>query len=298
MAKEPKAVALYSCDLKKQRDYELGRGLPLVGLLNNLWKPPYILDVPHSHNCMEIGVCLRGKGRISVGRSAWTFKDGSVVVVPPGMEHTQKNEGEDLTHWHYVLLNVNACLHDYPSRRRPMLQVMFDRTRPGAYLEGDVCRELCQTIESMFAVYERSGSIEEGELDALVYLLLNQLCRIPRDTPESVSASSEYQRAIEPSLQYVTVHFAEEIRVADMAQCCAMSEGYYRKVFERIMGMAPLEYVNRYRISCSMHLLYSTDETVQAIASRTGFASLATYNRNFLKYVGVTPVYWRKNAHY
>ena len=62
------------------------------------------------------------------------------------------------------------------------------------------------------------------------------------------------------------------------------------------MGMSPVEYLNRYRVNRSIYFLYATDETVLSVAGLSGFASIASYNRNFLKYVGVSPTQWRRNA--
>ena len=81
-----------------------------------------------------------------------------------------------------------------------------------------------------------------------------------------------------------------------MAAACAMSESYFRKVFQSVMGVPPLEYVNRYRINRSVQLLSMTNETILTIAGMTGFSSIATYNRNFKRYVGQSPAQWRKNA--
>ena len=42
---------------------------------------------------------------------------------------------------------------------------------------------------------------------------------------------------------------------------------------------------------------FFTDDTVLTIAGMTGFSSIATFNRNFRRYVGMAPEEWRKNAH-
>ena len=128
-------------------------------------------------------------------------------------------------------------------------------------------------------------------------LLIAQLFHAPDQELDGVAVPANERRSIEPALQYVSENYTQEVRMADMAASCAMSESYFRKVFSRIMGMPPLEYVNRYRINRSINLLRFTDETVQSIAGRTGFPSIATYNRNFHRYVGLSPAQWRKNAH-
>ena len=135
------------------------------------------------------------------------------------------------------------------------------------------------------------------ELDAALRILMARVLVLREGLAGDVLAPAEPRRAIEPALKYVSVNYAQEIRMEDLAAKCAMSESYFRKVFAATMGMTPLEYLNRYRINRSVHLLDSTDETVLTIAGMTGFASIATYNRNFRRYVGQSPAQWRKNAH-
>ena len=50
-----------------------------------------------------------------------------------------------------------------------------------------------------------------------------------------------------------------------------MSESHFRRMFTALVGVAPLEYINRYRIHRSLNLLRSTSEPIQNIAARTGF---------------------------
>ena len=78
-----------------------------------------------------------------------------------------------------------------------------------------------------------------------------------------------------------------------MARSCSMSESYFRKVFAQLTGVAPLEYVNRYRIHRAVNLLHLTRESVQNIAGRCGFSSIAAFNRNFKRYAGSSPSQWR-----
>ena len=75
-----------------------------------------------------------------------------------------------------------------------------------------------------------------------------------------------------------------------------MSESHFRRMFTTLVGVAPLEYINRYRIHRSLNLLRSTSEPIQNIAARTGFPSITTFNRNFQRCVGQSPSAWRKNA--
>ena len=280
-----------------QRDYAL-RGTPLVGLLDNPMYPPYVRDALHGHNCMEIGFCLSGSGTIVIEDREWRFASGTIIVVPRGVRHKQDNEGVPVTHWRYVLVDQDAFLNETPMRSRAAMQHLFGRFHAGVYLAAGQSAQAAQrTMEEMYSLYHQRYSLDSLELDALLHLLIAQLFHAPDQELDGVAVPANERRSIEPALQYVSENYTQEVRMADMAASCAMSESYFRKVFSRIMGMPPLEYVNRYRINRSINLLRFTDETVQSIAGRTGFPSIATYNRNFHRYVGLSPAQWRKNAH-
>ena len=281
----------------RQRDYELG-GQPLVGLLDRPWYPPYVLDSPHAHNCMEIGVCLYGAGKLGIGGRAWAFREGSVAVVPRGVDHVQNNEGAPMNHWQYVLVDEAAFLEETPPRLREGARSLLEGMPGGLFVEsGPAADEIRAAAAAMFQRYAACRSLADMALDGMLRVLMARVLALREDLVEDIPAPAETRRIIEPALQYVSRNYAQEIRMEDLAARCAMSESYFRKVFAAIMGMAPLEYLNRYRINRSVHLLDTTDETVLTIAGMTGFPSIATYNRNFRRYVGQSPAQWRKNAH-
>ena len=80
-----------------------------------------------------------------------------------------------------------------------------------------------------------------------------------------------------------------------LARICSMSESYFRKQFARIMGMSPMEHVNRYRVHRAMNLLRTTTDSIQNIAMRAGYSSIAAFNRNFKQYAGLSPSDWRRS---
>lgn len=279
------------------RNYDLSRMTALVGLLDNPMYPPYVEDTPHIHNCMEIGLCLSGKGVITVGGRRWQFAAGTVAVAPKDVLHDQQNTGDPMTHWRYVLVNTEVLLMETPPHRREEVAGIINRIPVGVFLGPEpVAANIRGVIDSMYRAWQERKSLESMEMDAMTRLLLSRLSWMPNETlialPEGVSA----RRAVEPALRYVSENYMLDMRISDMAAACAMSESYFRKLFGRVTGMSPVEYLNRYRVNRSIYYLYATDETVLSVAGLSGFASITSYNRNFLKYVGVSPTQWRRNA--
>lgn len=172
----------------------------------------------------------------------------------------------------------------------------------GLYLPpGDEDGARAASIIHMMFDLERSGGNILPELEAYLLLLLTGLARLrSREKEMDVMAGMEtplVPPALEPALLYVSRHYAEEILVEQMARSCMMSESHFRRMFTAMVGVSPLEYINRYRIPPFAEPP-SLDERVpiQNIAARTGFPSITTFNRNFQRCVGQNPSVWRKNA--
>ena len=284
---------------QEKRDYPLNGESPLAGLLDNPWYPPYVEDCTHFHNCMEVGICISGYGRVEIGRQAWDYTAGTIMVAGRGLRHNQQNADERMTHWRYVLVDEDVILRETPQRHRVAMKKLIDAARrQGLFFEpGEESQNLRIVLDSMFDLHARRQEMALMELEALVYLMMSIMSRTPNPAMAGAAMKSESRELIEPALKYVSENYMREIRMKELADSCAMSESYFRKVFVRLMGMPPLEYVNRYRINRSINLLRATNETILSIASRTGFTSIATYNRCFQRYVGTSPAEWRRNAH-
>ena len=280
----------------RERLYDLDMPSPLVDMTDMPWYPPYALDIWHTHNCLEIGLCLEGSGEAAVGDHCWNFSGGCVLVVPRGLPHYQSNAGKTMTHWRYLAVDSDRLLREIPEiSRRAIREMLAGIARTGLFLEGsDAAEDIGRMIGAMFDLKRKLSEEALPELEAFLLQIMTRLCRAESEGILSGDLNSSQTRVIEPALLFISNNYAADLRVDQLARSCAMSEAYFRRVFARITSLSPLEYVNRYRVHRSMHLLRSTNEPVFNIAVRCGFPSVSTYNRNFLRYAGQTPSQWRR----
>ena len=81
----------------------------------------------------------------------------------------------------------------------------------------------------------------------------------------------------------------------DAAAAIGYDYAYISKLFKRKVGISFRQYVNSLRIMESKHLLKEGAKSIEEIAEHCGFSSLRTFDREFLKQVGVTPSGYQKN---
>lgn len=90
-------------------------------------------------------------------------------------------------------------------------------------------------------------------------------------------------------------YLRDDLRLTDLQRVFPISRSYLSQLFNRELGCSFSDYVNNLRIEESKRLLESEpDASIQEIAERSGFHSISTFRRAFVKYTGCIPSEYRK----
>ena len=81
----------------------------------------------------------------------------------------------------------------------------------------------------------------------------------------------------------------------EMASKVGMSDSHLQRVCRDLYGLTPMDIVMRSRMSHARSLLALTDETLDEIASRVGYATPFSFSRAFKRQTGITPRQFRKH---
>ncbi|MFS0868951.1 bifunctional transcriptional activator/DNA repair enzyme AdaA [Paenibacillus xylanilyticus] len=96
---------------------------------------------------------------------------------------------------------------------------------------------------------------------------------------------------------YIALHYAEPLTLDLLAQISHGSPYHLHRVFKRITGMTPLQYVQEKRMTEAGNLLVNTSLTVTDIGRRVGIANSAYFIAVFRKHTGQTPAHYREQRH-
>ncbi len=96
-----------------------------------------------------------------------------------------------------------------------------------------------------------------------------------------------------PALRYIDGHYDQNIRAADLARICGLSEPHFRLVFTDCINMPPMDYVNLIRVRRACSLLSRKNSPMELVAAECGFASVSAFSRNFKKFLDTTPYQWK-----
>ena len=128
---------------------------------------------------------------------------------------------------------------------------------------------------------------------ALLRLILVELDRIatPPRTPDPPGLSLARQ-----ALTHIEAHCLEPLSLASVARALGRSGPHVAGVVRQETGRTVGEWILEYRMAEARRRLRGTDERVDVIAERVGYADVTHFIRQFRRLHGVTPAAWRRKA--
>ena len=97
-------------------------------------------------------------------------------------------------------------------------------------------------------------------------------------------------------LDYVAENLDQEITVAQLASVSCLSPSHFAHMFSVSMGVAPHRYVSLQRLENAKVMLADCKRSLSDIAFSCQFSSQTSFNRAFLRAIGVTPGEYRRGG--
>jgi transcriptional regulator GlxA family with amidase domain len=130
----------------------------------------------------------------------------------------------------------------------------------------------------------------------------NDVSRLLVSPPHRAGGQTQYMKprshvangSLGPVMGWILEHLDEELTVRAVADRANLSTRTLSRRFEAETGRGVLDWIAARRIEHARALLEDTDLTVTDIAFATGFGSLDTFRRQFVRLSGTTPREYRR----
>lgn len=165
-----------------------------------------------------------------------------------------------------------------------------------ARTDGDAFeQQLCRDVAGSFGTFERGAFGWEiglrNELSRLWLAFLKlaepRLAEGPAQMPR---AAEERMRAM---LDYVGLHYFEDITVADIAAAGLTSERGAHRTFKEELGTTPVRYLREYRVEQACRMLAHTTRPLATVGKMCGLGSPSYFAQVFKASTGRTPSQYR-----
>jgi AraC-like DNA-binding protein len=239
-------------------------------------------DTPFAeqHRCHSISFVRKGSfGCSSRGRS-FDLVAGSVLVGHPGDEYV-------CTHDHVC---GDECLAFFLDPE--LVEAIGDR--------ADVWRVGCAPpLSELMVLGELAQAAADGRsdlgLDEIGHIFASRFVEVLSGRRESQAPAKarDRRRAVEAAL-WIEAHSHQPIDLEDAAAQAEISPFHFLRLFSRVLGVTPHQYLVRSRLRHAARLLADHESSITDIAYDVGFCDLSNFVRTFHRAAGVSPRRFRE----
>lgn len=234
-----------------------------------------LTKTPHIHTHLEMIYLKKGRAQAAVDGKWCSIDEGDLFL-----------SSSNRIHYYKQLSDVEFYLLIFSDAMDPLLQEFLkgrkptDPVVPAAKLPPDIQDQLY-----LIANKRESDSVSE-RLEAKGRVLTFLSTILPLFTYEQDTTASH--DSVKNILQYCSEHYTEPISLDSIAQQLHLSKFYISHVFHQRMQIGFTEFINSLRIKRACELL-RLGTSITDTAFSAGFTSIRTFNRVFLKEIGLSP---------
>jgi AraC family transcriptional regulator len=115
------------------------------------------------------------------------------------------------------------------------------------------------------------------------------------DAARQVTLAAQTQ-AVERAIQFMHTHLHELLTLEDLAAVAYLSPFHFTRVFGRLIGIPPGEFLSALRFQAARRLLLTTSLSVTEICFEVGYTSTSSFTTRFTHLVGLSPRLLRQRA--
>ncbi|MFE4353736.1 bifunctional transcriptional activator/DNA repair enzyme AdaA [Peribacillus butanolivorans] len=102
---------------------------------------------------------------------------------------------------------------------------------------------------------------------------------------------------IEQITEWIDQHYSDPLTLNTLADISHGSPYHLQRLFKRVKGLSPTEYIQQLRLEKAIRMLESSEQPVTEIGLAVGFSSTPYFITLFKKNTGYTPSGYRKAYH-
>jgi AraC-like DNA-binding protein len=234
------------------------------------------------HQSFSVSYVRRGSFGLRTRGESFELVAGSVLVGHPGDEFTCTHDhvrGDECLSFHLAPEWVEALGARSETFRTGVLPPL-----PELMVLGELAQAAAEGRNDL-------GLDEVGMVFAARFLELVS----GRTRPAPDAHARDRRRAVDAAL-WLDANASEPVDLEGAARAAGLSPFHFLRLFSRVLGVTPHQYLVRSRLRRAARLLSDGDRPVTAVALDVGFADLSNFVRTFHRAAGLSPRRFRQAA--
>ena len=216
----------------------------------------------------SISIRLHGSAKFETKDKVFNIKKGDIIYIPKNADYRQTTSGETVFAVHFI---------NYSHTSNSKLESLS--IEDSSFLE--------ETFKQMYDVWKEK---KQGHRYLCMSLLYNLLYFFNCQENSQIIDSLSHDGKMNVVMDYIHTNYRRgAVNISNLADMCAMSETYFRKLFKKIHGVSPQQYIINLKLVFASHLLGSNLYTIGEVSQKSGFNDTKYFSRLFKAHFGITP---------
>ena len=258
---------------------------------------------PHKNMGMEITYIEKGQMEWMVEGRTEKVETGSVFFTLPWQVHGSpySKEPENMI-WH-VLFHLDkdyaAPQPDFQftddlgftARETMILSTAFASSTRHCFRATPTMRNMMQAL---IGELQSTHELREVLTNTLLQAVLVELKRIVTLEVSDIEIYTRSEQSVQALTNLISSNCGQDWTLSKMADHCGIQRTQLCKIFQKLTGSTPIEYLLRIRIERAKILLRSSDIKVIDVALECGYSSSQYFANSFRHATGMTPTKYRE----
>ena len=253
----------------------------------------------HWHEEIEVLVVCKGKLKLKLPGQSYLINTGEGAFINSGVLHSAvKNGEENCTIKSFVLhSSIISGMIESVFAQRYVNPLLHCSKLQGIHFNiyTDWHMEVVGYILDAFQLHQLEPFgfelLIRDKLSQVWFFIISNYQEILREQQTSHQLDS---LRLKEMLTYIHTNYANQIKLHHIAEAATISERECLRCFKRVLGITPMKYLMRHRISVAAGFLENSSMNIAEISGSTGFDSPSYFSLEFKKIVEMTPREYRR----
>lgn len=237
----------------------------------------------HMHYEIEYFLLLEGETVVYIDSMETKMKAGDLCVVFPNQIHQFRTVSDEK----YMLIIFS------PDMIPELTETFTSRIPRSAVIRASELSPDCEKIiRKMGEINSSKGEYRRVQMRGLLLTLFGFIL----DKMSLTDVKSVSSHALKTVVNYCARNFSRDLSLSILEEDLHISKYYISHLFSMKLKVRFNDYINSLRINDACRQLRQTDKTVTEISECVGFNTLRTFNRAFVRQIGMSPSEYRKQG--
>ncbi len=266
-----------------------GHGWPIAVTKRTHCSNAGMCHTPVTHTYAAVAFYTGGNSRVEL-RGEWNLGEGDVLLVPAGEPH-RPLDARQSEFW-----GLAFCVPCFAADGTAALLEPFERVRDGGAAVARVPTSRHEYLAGLFRELAAVADLPPGSRNGLDAIQRSLLTLILAEVDQAASPSNSARvggGVVVDALRFIERNCLRHLTLDEVAAAVGRSPAYVTTALTKATGRSAVQWIVSGRMAEARRLLLHSDERIDVVAERVGYADSTHFIRMFRREHGATPTAWR-----